>query len=175
MNFDLIDKTILQHEGERLKVYADTLGNPTVGIGHLIRPEDKLQIGDTISQDQSKEFFIKDRNTAVKDSLSIFPDLATFPGTVQAAVVSMLFNLGKPKFSTWTNTINLIKSHDWKKVSDYLNSSAFDKWRSQVGKRVSELAGLFQKGAAGTVIIAAIGLSGIAFILYQIFRNQNNA
>lgn len=53
-------------DGMILEVYNDKRNLPTVGMGHLVLPEDKLKLGDTISLDRAKEFVHKDKAIAVK-------------------------------------------------------------------------------------------------------------
>lgn len=51
-------------EGKRNKVYLDSLGYPTVGVGHLVLKTDGLKVGDTISNERIREFLIKDSQRA---------------------------------------------------------------------------------------------------------------
>ena len=55
---------LILREGKVLDVYLDSLGKPTVGVGHLIVPSDGLQVGDTITDDQCLEFLDKDSEEA---------------------------------------------------------------------------------------------------------------
>ncbi len=55
---------IREEEGKRLKVYEDTLGNPTAGIGHLVLPVDELKLGDIISEERCKSLFLADLKKA---------------------------------------------------------------------------------------------------------------
>lgn len=53
--------TLLENrEGIRLKVYRDSRGFPSVGVGHLIVPADHLKVGDTITQAQCDAFLAQD-------------------------------------------------------------------------------------------------------------------
>ena len=40
MNIEKLKEQIKRHEGEVLEVYADSLGYLTLGVGHLIQPND---------------------------------------------------------------------------------------------------------------------------------------
>jgi GH24 family phage-related lysozyme (muramidase) len=53
-NFEQI---VRRREGVRLVVYLDSLRKPTVGIGHLVIPADKLNVGDKITSQQVSAFF----------------------------------------------------------------------------------------------------------------------
>ena len=48
--FGKIRVKMIKEEGIKREVYLDSLGKPTVGIGHLVRPEDNLKVGQVISQ-----------------------------------------------------------------------------------------------------------------------------
>lgn len=74
-------------EGIRLTVYRDSKGLPTVGVGHLVVPEDGLKVGDKITQEQCDAFLSSDLgkcesaiNTCVKTTLAQheFDALASF-------------------------------------------------------------------------------------------------
>lgn len=59
-------------EGKKLKVYYDTEGLLTVGIGHLIKNTDppeirNLKVGDSITEDQCRELFNNDLAIAIAD------------------------------------------------------------------------------------------------------------
>jgi lysozyme len=47
-------------DGFILRVYDDGYGIPTVGMGHRVQPEDRLNVGDKISLDQAKSFMTRD-------------------------------------------------------------------------------------------------------------------
>ncbi len=52
-------------DGMILKVYNDSKGIPTVGCGHRVWVEDKLKVGDIITLDKAKEFFVKDQQKMI--------------------------------------------------------------------------------------------------------------
>lgn len=59
------EQLMRRREGVRLEVYLDSLRKPTVGIGHLVTPEDKLKVGDKITQQQVSAFFKEDGAEAI--------------------------------------------------------------------------------------------------------------
>ena len=61
-------------EGSKLTVYPDSNGFPTVGTGHLVKSEDNLQIGDTITQDQADAFLSADLVNAENRVVALFPN-----------------------------------------------------------------------------------------------------
>ena len=49
-----IKQRIKAHEGFRDEAYNDSLGIPTIGWGHMILPEDNIQMGVKYSVDHLK-------------------------------------------------------------------------------------------------------------------------
>ena len=41
----MLEKRIMDHEGFRKKIYADSLGKKTIGFGHLITENDNFEEG----------------------------------------------------------------------------------------------------------------------------------
>lgn len=58
----------VDREGYRTDVYKDIKGLPTVGVGHLVRPEDNLEYKDIISKDQVLQYFYEDYDNLNIDS-----------------------------------------------------------------------------------------------------------
>lgn len=89
-----------EFEGVRKVVYLDQAGLPTVGVGHLILPEDNLKVGDTISNEQVNAFLLKDLKTS-----SDFVNLVSKVNLTQNqfdALVSLCFNIGRTAFKNST-------------------------------------------------------------------------
>ena len=54
---EAFEKLMALREGRRNDVYLDTLGKPTVGIGHLVVAADNLKVGDVISDARVSDLF----------------------------------------------------------------------------------------------------------------------
>ena len=139
-----------RHEGVRNKVYLDSKGIPTVGIGfNLQDPANRrilAQYGITnetlksgLSDRQIKMLFEESLKRAKLDALKFLPDLYKHPVKVQNAVIDMAFNLGYPRLSKFKDFRNSLNQRNYKQASkDMLNSL----WAKQVGKRATYLADL---------------------------------
>ena len=133
-----LKKTLNQDEGFELKVYEDTLGNLTVGRGHLVLPEDNLKLGDSISKDQAEVFYKKDVNDArnvaqnftgktVWDSLS--------PNR-QNVITNMSYNLGGTKLNEFKKFKGALNVGDYDLAENEMLNSI---WSNQTGRRAKKL------------------------------------
>jgi lysozyme len=81
------------HEGVRYKMYYDTQGYPTIGVGHLITENEKHLLTEVLSENQVNDLFRKD--------IKKFVDAANEAFVVPVkqhefdATVSFLFNVGR--------------------------------------------------------------------------------
>jgi GH24 family phage-related lysozyme (muramidase) len=176
MDYSVLDPLILMHEGKRYTVYADILGNLTVGIGHKVLESDNLHAGDTIDESRVQSLYIADRNNAIKYTANIFPDLFSYPENIQLALVDMMFNIGPGQFSAMHDTINLVKNKNWPGVADKLSSSDFNTWRSEVKGRATDLINMFKNpvGVAGAASLVLILLAGAMFLLSKYFKGSSD-
>lgn len=98
-----------REEGIRLDVYPDEAGIPTVGMGHVVRPEDGLQLGDTITQAQCDAFAERDVWRVV-DAINAAAAQhgVTLTQSQFDALVSLAFNIGIAGFlgsTVWHDVI----------------------------------------------------------------------
>lgn len=103
-------------EGLNLTIYGDTGNppNPTVGWGHKVTAEDGLMIGDTITQEQADQLFLKDQAHAA----SIVEQFVTVPLTDNqfAALVDFVFNVGSGRFERST-LLKYLQSGDYESAA----------------------------------------------------------
>lgn len=87
-------------EGLRLKVYKDIAGILTVGVGHKVLPEDRLELGDAISEEEADDFLRHDlAETERNVSSQVMCDLTA---NEFDALVSLVYNIGPGNFSSST-------------------------------------------------------------------------
>lgn len=135
------------HEGENLTCYYDSLGNATVGKGHLLNG-DMLEIGDSISVGHSERLFQHDVQQAIADCKKLYTSFDTFPIASKEALINMMFNMGYTKMASFGGFNTMVKKEDWGMTADFLRNN-FKKWYSQVGKRAYDVEGMFRKAARG--------------------------
>lgn len=91
---------IKSHEGLRLTQYLDQAGLPTIGYGHLIKPNESFYLGRTITEQEAEDLLVMDlkrAETAVE--MGIFVPLTQ---NQFDALVSLVFNIGSGNFNSST-------------------------------------------------------------------------
>ena len=111
--------------------YKDTKGYWTIGRGHLIG-ESLTDL--KLSRHIIDELFKEDLAVAIREARLVVGSLL-FDGLEparQAALISMLYTLGRNKFLRFEETIDAIKRNDWQEVGRRVLAS---KWASDVDPR----------------------------------------
>lgn len=145
---------IKRHEGYKNKVYQDTKGIPTIGVGfNLQKPGakemllnvgadiDKILKGEPLTDAQIESLLNEDIKTAINDARNFLPNFNDQPPSIQNILIDMAFNMG---FST-LNQFNSFKENLLKKdYSAAANNMIRSKWYKQVGNRSIELVNRMQ-------------------------------
>ena len=130
--------TLNRHEGFELEVYLDSEGNPTVGRGHLVLPEDNLKVGDTITEEQAEAFYEKDIDNARQVAENFVPNVwGDLSQQRQNVLTNMSFNLGGPRLNKFEGLKGALQVGDYNLASDEMMDSI---WSGQVGRRADNLA-----------------------------------
>lgn len=134
---DVAEPILREEEGYRTKVYRDTEGFLTVGIGHKVLPQDNLSHGEVITDLRVKQLFEKDVKTAMAAALAQAEQLKIDDVHFIARLVSVNFQLG----TNW----NLIHKNTWKLLSRGMYAEAAEEvkdslWYAQTPNRVNEFA-----------------------------------
>ena len=90
---DALKQALIEEEGIRYSVYTDVAGNPTIGVGHLVLPEDNLSVGEHVSHDRVMGFLTKDLKAAEAGVLTMLGDLKVYQHEFDA-LVDLVFNVG---------------------------------------------------------------------------------
>ena len=131
-----IQELLVLREGKSLKVYKDSLGKPTAGIGHLLTPDEikKYPLGSSVSEAQVTTWFTKDVADAKATAAQQAKELGITDTWFNTVLISVNFQLGdfKKKFPT---TFNLLKTKKYVEAVDALNNSL---WNKQTPVRVKD-------------------------------------
>ena len=95
---DEMKLALIEEEGMHHTVYADPVGYLTVGVGHLVTPDDNLKVGDRISDARMALLLEKDLRIAEEAVVDIVGDLKLYQHEFDA-LVDLVFNVGKGNLS----------------------------------------------------------------------------
>ena len=139
INIEKLKGEIESDEGCVYKIYRDTKGFKTFGIGHLIlndEPEINQPVGTPVSKSKVSSVFKEDINNALYSCIQVIPEFRDLPAEAQRILVNMIFNLGQSRFSKFHKMILDIKKRDWISASLEMENSA---WRYQESERAERL------------------------------------
>jgi lysozyme len=134
---DLKDQ-LIRHEALRLKMYKDSLGILTIGVGHNL--QDK-----PISKAAAMQILEDDINDAKVDLAKAYPWVVKLSLNRQNVLINMCFNMGIERLSTFKNTLRMVESGDYAGAATNMLQS---KWATQVGDRAKELAEIMKTGGS---------------------------
>ncbi len=86
-------QAMVEEEGVRYVVYRDVAGYPTVGVGHLVLPQDNLRVGDRIDKQRAMQFLEQDLKKAEQGVRDLVGDLPVNQHEFDA-LVDLVFNVG---------------------------------------------------------------------------------
>lgn len=115
-------KLIERHEGRRTKVYSDFLGYATIGVGFNLSRPDAFKILSDLGIDYGdvvcgkRELTDSEIDTildiclkqSIEDAKDIIENFDELDDVRKMAVIDLVFNLGKKKFSTFISVIEHI-------------------------------------------------------------------
>lgn len=119
---------LIRDEGLRLQSYRDTLGNPTIGVGHCLQRGEAFT---AISREFALELLNADIQIAERRLSNIFPTWRELDDVRQRGLLNLTFNLGY-RLADFTRFLHAAKSGDWEKAADQLIQS---RWYKQVRLR----------------------------------------
>lgn len=140
-------------EGCRLTAYRDSLGNWTIGVGHLLEAGIDWT-GHEITQETADGLLASDLadRASQAESLPEWPSLDT--DCRQAALVECVFNLGLAHWrDEFPQTRAALEAQVWWQAANHLMASP--KWIQQVGhNRVARIANYFANGVYPDVLVS---------------------
>ena len=138
MDMDRLLESVKKHEGYRNKVYLDTLGKRTVGVGHLC-VEDFWEDDKEYEEKFLMEILQKDLQQAIRGARSLMEDhgCADIDEQAEEILIEMVFQLGKNGVSKFKNM--------WKALAElnYVGASyemLDSRWAKQTPNRAKAMA-----------------------------------
>lgn len=130
-------KVLLEkHEGRRNKLYVDTVGVPTIGIGFSLDEE----VPDVVI-DFWLEILLDKYDKMLNQAVPWVKDLDEVR---YAVLLDMTWNLGPTRLLQFRQTLAAIKRGDYAEASSLMLQS---KWASQVKSRAVRLSKMMRTGA----------------------------
>jgi len=134
-----------ENEGYRTKVYKDTKGNRTIGIGFNLEDAGNRQFlkkvgisldevlgGRELTDKEVIKLYNHSLTQAFKDAQQFDPQFNKRPETVKKAIVDMAFNLGLTKLNQFKGMKAALSQNDYKMAADEMVDS---NWYTQVKTR----------------------------------------
>ena len=138
MNMDRLLESVKKHEGYRNKVYLDTLGKRTVGVGHLC-VEDFWEDDKEYEEKFLMEILQKDLQEAIRGARSLMEehDCTDIDEQAEEILIEMVFQLGMTGVSKFKNM--------WKALAElnYVGASyemLDSRWAKQTPNRAKLMA-----------------------------------
>lgn len=169
-----LEEMLRRDEGVRIKVYWDSLGYPTIGIGHLILNKKtkntteiyaalSKQLGRNvtdgrITNEEATKLFEIDLSQTISDTqrhLIVGPVYASLDDTRKMAIINMCFQMGVDGVADFTESLAYIMSKDWKNAHDAMLDSL---WANQTPGRANRVAKIILNGN-----LASYGVTGAAY------------
>ena len=138
MNMDRLLQSVKHHEGYRNKVYLDTLGKRTVGVGHLC-VEDFWEDDKEYEESFLMEILQKDLQEAIRGAKELMEEhgCADIDERAEEIIIEMVFQLGRTGVKKFRNMWKALSEHNYVGASYEMLDS---KWAKQTPNRAKDMA-----------------------------------
>ena len=147
------------NEGNKPKVYKDSKGNRTIGIGFNLEDAsnrkflkregidiNELFAGRPLTERETKTLYNHSLTQAFKDAQSYDPNFAKRPEAVKMTLVDMAFNLGLTKLNKFVDMKKGLMNNDYNMAADEMVDST---WYRQVTNRADRLVDRMRSPRSG--------------------------
>ena len=121
---------VQRHEGRRQFPYYDTRGKLTIAVGRNLTDRG-------LDDDEIDYLFANDLRIALAICTDLYPAFTGFDPARQAALISMAFNLGKPRLAGFRRMRAAINRGNWHGAADEAENSL---WANQTRHRAIDIA-----------------------------------
>jgi lysozyme len=133
--WDIAKAQLQVDEGRKEKIYTDSLGIPSIGIGRNLR-----DVG--LRPDEIDYLFANDLKAAESIARGLIPSFDHLSDNRKAVLVNLAFNIGN-KLAEFVKFRKAVQEENWGAAATELLSS---RWSMQVGVRATRLAKQFREG-----------------------------
>ena len=138
MNMDRLLESVKKHEGYRNKVYLDTLGKRTVGVGHLCVEEFWED-----DKEYEEKFLMDILEADLQNAIKGAKDLMAQHGCMdideiaEEIIIEMIFQLGKTGVSKFKNMWKALSGLDYSTAASEMLDS---RWAKQTPNRAQAMS-----------------------------------
>ena len=138
MNLERLLESVKKHEGYRNKVYLDTLGKRTVGVGHLC-VEDFWEDDKEYEESFLMEILQKDLQEAIRGAKELMDEhgCADIDERAEEIIIEIVFQLGRTGVKKFRNMWKALSEHNYVGASYEMLDS---KWAKQTPNRAKDMA-----------------------------------
>ena len=138
MEMSRLLKSVKEHEGYRNKVYLDSLGKRTVGVGHLC-VEDFWEDGKEYEEKFLLTILEHDLKSAIKSAEELCSDCPDLDDLAKETIIEMVFQLGETGVSKFRNMWKALESNP--PQYDVAATEMLDsRWAKQTPNRAKEMS-----------------------------------
>lgn len=119
---------LMEHEGLRLRVYRDSVGIETIGVGRNLRDRG-------ITREEAMLLLDHDIDECVAD-LESFAWFNRLDSVRRLAVIDLRFNIGPTRFRGFRRMLDALERDDYRGAAAEMGASH---WATQVGRRAVRL------------------------------------
>ena len=138
MNMDRLLKSVKEHEGYRNKVYLDSLGKRTVGVGHLC-VEDHWEDNKEYSEKYLMNILKDDLKSAIQGAEELCSDCPDLDDLAKELIVEMVFQLGETGVKKFRNMWKALQ-HDPPNYERASLEMLDSRWASQTPNRAKKMS-----------------------------------
>ena len=138
MDMSRLLESVKKHEGYRNKVYLDTLGKRTVGVGHLC-VEDFWEDDKEYEEKFLMTILEHDLETAIKGAKDLMSEngCMDMDEIAEEIIIEMIFQLGKTGVSKFRNMWKALSSLDYSTAASEMLDS---RWAKQTPNRAQAMS-----------------------------------
>ena len=137
MDMKRLLKSVKEHEGYRNKVYLDSLGKRTVGVGHLC-VEDHWEDDKEYSEKYLMKILKDDLKNAIQGAERLLKGCPILDSLAREIVIEMVFQLGETGVSKFKNMLKALEEGPHYKTAaiEMLDS----RWAKQTPNRAKKMS-----------------------------------
>ena len=148
---------LILNEGNKPRVYKDTKGNRSIGIGFNLEDKanqrflksinvdiNELFNGRALTENETRVLYNHSLTQAYKDAMKFDKGFSKRPESVKMALVDMSFNLGLTKLNEFKKMKEALKNDDYKTAAAEAKDS---NWFKQVKSRGPRTVDLIKRAA----------------------------